>query len=115
MSKINVAVGIFTYSKGIPRVINIMCDLALLFGFVDETREIGHAIINKVMRELHLYTPEKLGRHYTRPKRDTNVVHANGFMRLSRWALMTTLAVFSLLGAWAMLQSPLVPRFKESG
>src|SRR5437879_4735939 len=36
---------IYTYSKGVPRVINIMCDLALLFGFIDETREIGHMTI----------------------------------------------------------------------
>jgi len=101
---------IFTYSKGLPRVINIMCDLALLFGFVDETREIGHTIINKVMQELHLYTPEQLRHRYIRPKRDTNVVHANGFMRPSRWALMTALVVFSLLGAWAILQNPLVSK-----
>src|SRR5262249_23254872 len=49
---------IYIQSKGIPRVINIICDLALLFGFIDETREIGHTTIQEVMQDLNIYTPE---------------------------------------------------------
>ncbi len=43
---------IYVHSKGIPRVINIICDLALLFGFIDEMREIGHTTIQEVMQDL---------------------------------------------------------------
>jgi general secretion pathway protein A len=50
---------IFVWSQGIPRVINIICDLALVFGWIEETREIGPSIITQVIKELNLYTPAK--------------------------------------------------------
>ncbi|HOX54609.1 MAG TPA: AAA family ATPase [Candidatus Omnitrophota bacterium] len=43
---------IYNYSKGIPRMINIVCDRALLAAFVEETREIGKSIIEKASQEL---------------------------------------------------------------
>src|SRR5262249_13376058 len=67
---------IYAHSKGIPRVINIICDLALLCGFIDETREIGPTIIQEVIQDLHVYTPEQLRRRHTRAQRDTAVVRA---------------------------------------
>lgn len=99
---------IFTYSKGIPRVINIICDMALLFGFIDEIHEIGHTTIKEVKQELNLYTPEQLKHGRTRPKRDTHVVHTPSFRRPSRRVLIATLATLSLLGAGLLWQSPLV-------
>ncbi len=69
---------IFVASKGIPRVINLICDTALLFGFGDENRTIGHDIIKQVMKELNLYIPEKSISHYTNHQRDENGPHASG-------------------------------------
>jgi general secretion pathway protein A len=43
---------IYRYSKGIPRLINIVCDNALLTGFSLEMRQIGKAMIRDVVREL---------------------------------------------------------------
>jgi general secretion pathway protein A len=43
---------IFSYSKGIPRIINIVCDKALLLGYVQETRFIGPDIIEKSIEEI---------------------------------------------------------------
>lgn len=43
---------IYYYSKGIPRLINVVCDRALLAGFVLETSEINTPIINKCIEEL---------------------------------------------------------------
>lgn len=40
------------HSGGIPRVINILCDKALLLGFVQETREITRPIIKRSIDEL---------------------------------------------------------------
>jgi general secretion pathway protein A len=40
------------FSGGTPRMINIICDRALLAGFVDETRVIGLNIINRCVKEL---------------------------------------------------------------
>jgi general secretion pathway protein A len=43
---------IYRYSKGIPRLINIVCDNALLTGFSLEESRIGKSIIRDVIRDL---------------------------------------------------------------
>lgn len=43
---------IFIYSGGIPRIINIVCDKALLTGLVLETKEISADIIEKSIHEI---------------------------------------------------------------
>ena len=43
---------IYTFTKGTPRLINILCDRALLAGFVAETFLIDDKIINKCAREV---------------------------------------------------------------
>lgn len=43
---------IYSFSRGIPRMINIVCDRALLAGFVMETRTITTQIIKKCIDEL---------------------------------------------------------------
>ncbi|HWP47815.1 MAG TPA: XrtA/PEP-CTERM system-associated ATPase [Candidatus Limnocylindrales bacterium] len=40
------------FSRGIPRMINIICDAALLTGFVSERKQIDEAIIAEVIQEL---------------------------------------------------------------
>jgi hypothetical protein len=111
---------IFVSSEGIPRVINLICDTALLFGAGAEKRQIGRTIIKQVMKELNLYIPEKSISHYTNQKRDKNGSHG-GFStpywdpegmeqvetwqsqrasgRRGRWALVAALTCLSLLGA----------------
>ena len=71
---------IFEYSEGIPRAINLISDTALLLGFGDETRTIGHTIIRQVMQELNLYIPEKSIRHPTIHKHDEHRPHASGII-----------------------------------
>lgn len=43
---------IHRYSKGVPRLINIVCDRALLTAYVMNSREITRAIVKKTLREL---------------------------------------------------------------
>lgn len=43
---------VFRYTRGVPRLINGVCDLALLTGYVNEARTIGPEIIDEVSREL---------------------------------------------------------------
>jgi general secretion pathway protein A len=43
------------FSCGIPRLINIICDRALLAGFVDETKLIDSDIIDRCLKELDTY------------------------------------------------------------
>jgi general secretion pathway protein A len=43
---------VYEYSGGIPRVVNIICDNALLLGFVQETRKISEQLVREVIRDL---------------------------------------------------------------
>lgn len=42
---------VFTYSKGIPRIINILCDAALVYGFADGLKIIDGKVIEEVVRD----------------------------------------------------------------
>ncbi len=46
---------IFVYTRGIPRLINLLCDKALLSCYVDDCRTVTPAIIDDVIRELDAY------------------------------------------------------------
>ena len=39
-------------SKGVPRIINVVCDAALVFGYAEERRAIDRAMIDEVITEL---------------------------------------------------------------
>lgn len=43
---------IFDYSKGIPRLINMICDKALLLAFVLETKKINADLVKKSIKEI---------------------------------------------------------------
>jgi general secretion pathway protein A len=43
---------IYQFSKGIPRLINLLCDRALLAGFVDQSCHIEEDIIQKAKKSL---------------------------------------------------------------
>ena len=45
---------IFRYSQGIPRLINVVCDNALLTGFSREQKRIGKNIIQSVIRDIEI-------------------------------------------------------------
>jgi general secretion pathway protein A len=44
--------GIAAYSRGIPRLINVLCDSALVYGFADELHSIGRDVLDSVYEEL---------------------------------------------------------------
>jgi putative secretion ATPase (PEP-CTERM system associated) len=39
-------------SRGIPRVVNVICDAALVFGYAEERRQIDLPLVDEVLREL---------------------------------------------------------------
>ena len=49
---------IFEHTQGVPRLINGLCDRALLTGYVNETKLIGPDIIDEVAEELPAITEE---------------------------------------------------------
>ncbi len=42
------------YSRGIPRVINLLCENALIHGYVEQTRSIAAGVIDEVAHELQI-------------------------------------------------------------
>lgn len=60
------------FSRGTPRVINGLCDNALLYGFTGQTHTIDEALIDKVIRQsMHMAPRQRVGpirqATYTRP------------------------------------------------
>ena len=51
---------IFSFSKGFPRLINIICDLALVTGYVKEQKTINANIIRECAKELKIPTEEAI-------------------------------------------------------
>jgi general secretion pathway protein A len=88
---------IFVCSKGVPRVINSLCDNALLFGFGHRKRKIGSAIIQQVAQELHLDGMEQVEKQQGR----------SVFRRARRLVLITGIVSLSLLGVGFVLQPAL--------
>jgi general secretion pathway protein A len=43
---------VYGYSKGIPRLVNALCDKALLAGYVKRTGRIGYGLVGRAIREL---------------------------------------------------------------
>ncbi len=43
---------VYNYSKGIPRLVNAICDKALLAGYVEHSRKIGYGTVGTAIREL---------------------------------------------------------------
>ncbi len=46
------------YSRGIPRVINLLCDHALISTFVDQKAQVGGDVVEEVAREFELHEIE---------------------------------------------------------
>lgn len=42
---------IYTYSGGTPRLINLLCETALVYGFADQKKEIGVELIDEMVQE----------------------------------------------------------------
>jgi hypothetical protein len=43
---------IFQYSRGVPRLINIICDFLMLAAFIDKTREISDSMARDIVKDL---------------------------------------------------------------
>jgi general secretion pathway protein A len=43
---------IFRYSHGVPRLVNAVCDKALLAGFVEQSNQINYRMVGRAIREL---------------------------------------------------------------
>jgi len=44
---------VFKYSRGTPRLINLLCDTALVYGFAEQSEVINEQLVHDVVREQH--------------------------------------------------------------
>jgi len=44
---------VYKYSRGTPRLINLLCDTALVYGFAEQTEIINEQLVHDVVREQH--------------------------------------------------------------
>jgi hypothetical protein len=75
--------GISTYSRGIPRLVNIVCEHSLLIGYADQIRQIDHRVVKEAIRaiEAREYSGGRLRARWWRP-----------FLLKRRWLLGAGLA-----------------------
>jgi general secretion pathway protein A len=78
--------GIADYSGGIPRLINMVCDHCLLFGYVDQKRRIDRQIVSQAIEYLE---------EGTRPRPKVGGFLGSTARRLARWALGTVAIVLA--------------------
>ena len=83
---------IAAYSGGIPRLINIVCDHCLLFGYADEKHRIDRRIVERAIEYLE---------EGTRPSSRGTELRGSSLSRLVRWSLGT--AAVTLASAMALL------------
>ncbi len=71
---------VYLYSLGIPRVINLLCEHALVNGFVDQQRPIQPGIVEDVAREFELDQVEPIAPNGSvRP--ETDVYNSEAFLQ----------------------------------
>ena len=49
---------LYAYTGGVPRLVNVVCDSALLTGYSRGLRSVGAEVIEEVARDLHLSKEE---------------------------------------------------------
>jgi putative secretion ATPase (PEP-CTERM system associated) len=72
---------IFRASRGIPRMINLLCDSALVYGFADEADRIDTRIIKTVIDELGIIGLYDKSAYENTPLPVSNTEDGNGFLR----------------------------------
>jgi general secretion pathway protein A len=71
---------ISTYSDGIPRLINTVCDHCLLFGYADQKRRIDRHIVDQAIEYLE---------EGTRPRAAARQLRGSKMRRILRWSVGT--------------------------
>jgi general secretion pathway protein A len=71
------------YARGIPRIINTLCDHSLLIGYADQTRRVGPAIVSEAIQYLEAGL---------RPRRRARRSRARVRMTSAQWALAGVVA-----------------------
>jgi len=58
---------LYSHSRGIPRIINLLCDSALLTGYIFDTKSITREIISEVIKERDFNNTSQMNNQYSSP------------------------------------------------
>lgn len=72
---------VYRYTRGIPRLINVLCDFALFFGFSDQQREIGRTCVLQAARQLGLSEPDECRDRNAGTERDDSTADTSASKR----------------------------------
>jgi general secretion pathway protein A len=97
---------ISTYSGGIPRLINTVCDHCLLFGYAEQKRRIDRHIVDRAIEYLEDGTrPQREGGILRRPRTRLLVRWSLGTLAVSLASAATALALKSHAATLGLVQS----------
>ena len=95
------------YAEGIPRVVNIVCDHALLIGYADQTRRISRAVVDRAVRYLEQgELPSRQARPVALWRRSLPATWAAGTVVASTVGILCVVALTPV--AWADVWSSVV-------
>jgi len=92
---------ISTYAAGIPRLINVLCDHCLLFGYADEKRRIDRQIVTQAIEYLE---------DGTRPQSKGTKLGGSRSQLLLRWSIGSFVVTFASAVAALALKPHIVPQ-----
>jgi general secretion pathway protein A len=93
-------VAIYRYSRGIPRLINLLCDNSLVAGYAASQPLIDAAIVESAARDAHLSAPAGHDEGRSRLERA-----ASGSRRRGYWGAALTLAVVAAVSSAVLFKS----------
>jgi len=89
---------IYTYSRGYPRLINVICDNALLTGYVRDVKTINRAIIKECAREISVLD----GTNHGHP-RDMSLTKAQSTKPIGRTAVYASTLLLILFFGYLLI------------
>jgi general secretion pathway protein A len=81
---------IYQHSKGIPRLINLYCDSALLSGYIYETRNIDEKIISEVVKEREFTHTSDAEAQYSIPSTHDEQHNTDDIQQKTQYAILNT-------------------------
>jgi len=103
---------IYRHTKGIPRMINIVCDNSLLSGYATEQKVIGEEIIKKVVRQLEGTGARRKDKRWGPYIGILTAVMSLGILAFS-WKFLSRGDVESQFGRWASVLAGVLERIAE--
>ena len=101
---------IFRFSKGTPRIINILCDRALITGYTRDLRRVSAEMIRECAKELEISSGDETSDINTAPsgekppptekKADRNMAYIKPFNRKGAWRSAAAIGAVGFIFFW---------------